>query len=108
MNDNFVNDTKTDEIDFSFYVSVILKRIWLLIGVVFICVVGAVAVNILMQPKYKASVLMMIDKEESGKIETTAFSSWASDEDYYRTQYKLLESRTLLEKVYKNMKANKE
>ena len=103
MNDNFVNDTKTDEIDFSFYVSVILKRIWLLIGVVFICVVGAVAVNILMQPKYKASVLMMIDKEESGKIETTAFSSWASDEDYYRTQYKLLESRTLLEKVYKNM-----
>ena len=46
MNDNFVNDTKTDEIDFSFYVSVILKRIWLLIGVVFICVVGAVAVTV--------------------------------------------------------------
>ena len=103
MSDNFVNDTNNDEIDFSFYISVILKRIWLLIGLVFICVAGAVVVNMLMQPKYKSSVLMMIDREESGKIETTSFGSWASDEDYYRTQYKLLESRTLLEKVYKNM-----
>ena len=92
MSDNFVNDTNNDEIDFSFYISVILKRIWLLIGLIFICVAGAVVVNMLMQPKYKSSVLMMIDREESGKIETTSFGSWASDEDYYRTQYKLLES----------------
>ena len=103
MNENFVNDTKSEEIDFAFYISVVLKRIWLLIGVVFISIAAAVAVNMLMQPKYKASVLMMIDREDSGKIETSSFGSWASDEDYYRTQYKLLESRTLLEKVYKNM-----
>ena len=104
MNENFVNDTNNNaEIDFTFYISVILKRIWLLIGVVIICVVAAVVVNMLMQPKYKASALMMIDREDSGKIETSSFGSWASDEDYYRTQYKLLESRTLLEKVYKNM-----
>lgn len=104
MNENFINNAKTDEIDFTFYVSVILKRIWLLIGIVFICIVGAVVANMLIQPKYKASVLMMIDREDSGKIETSSFGSWASDEDYYRTQYKLLESRTLLEKVYRDMK----
>ena len=103
MNENFVNDTKSDEIDFAFYISVILKRIWLLIGVIFISVAAAVAVNMLMQPKYKASVLMMIDREDSGKIETSSFGSWASDEDYYRTQYKLLESRSLLEKIYRQM-----
>lgn len=104
MNENFINATNTnDEIDFTFYISVIFKRIWLLIGIVFICIAAAVAVNMLMQPKYKASVLMMIDREDSGKIETSSFGSWASDEDYYRTQYKLLESRTLLEKVHKNM-----
>lgn len=103
MNENFVNDTKNDEIDFAFYISVILKRIWLLIGVIFISVAAAVAVNMLMQPKYKASVLMMIDREDSGKIETSSFGSWASDEDYYRTQYKLLESRSLLEKVHRQM-----
>ena len=103
MNENFVNTNSNDEIDFTFYISVIFKRIWLLMGVIFICVAAAVAVNMLMQPKYKASVLMMIDREDSGKIETSSFGSWASDEDYYRTQYKLLESRTLLEKVHKNM-----
>ena len=103
MNENFANTNNNDEIDFTFYISVIFKRIWLLVGVVFICVAAAVAVNMLMQPKYKASVLMMIDREDSGKIETSSFGSWASDEDYYRTQYKLLESRTLLEKVHKNM-----
>jgi len=104
MSENFTNDTNNNaEIDFTFYISVILKRIWLLIGIVIICVASAVVVNMLMQPKYKASVLMMIDREDSGKIETSSFGSWASDEDYYRTQYKLLESRTLLEKVYKNM-----
>ena len=104
MSENFTNDINDNaEIDFTFYISVILKRIWLLIGVVIICVAAAVVVNMLMQPKYKASVLMMIDREDSGKIETSSFGSWASDEDYYRTQYKLLESRTLLEKVHNNM-----
>ena len=105
MNEKIINDAANGDeiIDFTFYISVILKRIWLLIGIVFICVSAAVAVNMLMQPKYKASVLMMIDREDSGKIETSSFGSWASDEDYYRTQYKLLESRTLLEKVHKNM-----
>lgn len=104
MSENFTNDINDNaEIDFTFYISVILKRIWLLIGVVIICVAAAVVVNMLMQPKYKASVLMMIDREDSGKIETSSFGSWASDEDYYRTQYKLLESRTLLEKVHNKM-----
>ncbi|MBQ6224501.1 MAG: polysaccharide biosynthesis tyrosine autokinase, partial [Campylobacter sp.] len=66
-------------------------------------ILGAVIVNILMQPRYKASVLMMIDRENSGRIDQTSFGSWTSDEDYYRTQYQLLETRTLLEKVYKDL-----
>lgn len=105
MNENFVNE-KEQEIDLFFYLSVIVKRIWFLIGVVFIGVLAAVAVNMFMQPVYKSSVLMMIDREEAGRIETTSFGSWATDEDYYRTQYKLLESKSLLEKVYTNMELN--
>lgn len=103
MNNNFANNEKYDEIDIAFYISVILKRFWLLVGIIFIGVICAVVINMLVQPRYKASVLMMIDREDSGKIEAPSFSSWTSDEDYYRTQYKLLESRTLLEKVYNDM-----
>lgn len=102
-NENFSNTNQEQEIDFSFYFSVILKRIWLLAGFVFVGVLAALAVNTFMQPVYKSTVLMMIDREDAGKIETTSFGSWASDEDYYRTQYKLLESRSLLEKVSNKM-----
>lgn len=96
-----------EQIDFSYYFSVVLKHVWLLFSVVCIGIFTAVLVNIFMQPVYKASVLMMIDREDAGKIETSSFGSWTSDEDYYRTQYKLLESRSLLEKVYKNMDLNR-
>lgn len=104
QNDINNNLTNNDEIDFSYYLSVLLKHIWLIIGFVIIGILAAVCVNLFMQPQFKAVTLLMIDRENAGKIDTTSFGSWASDEDYYRTQYKLLESRTLLEKVHKDMK----
>ena len=97
------NTQETDNLDFSYYFGVILKRFWLLLLIVAISVSAAVAVNILMKPVYKTSALMMINREDSGKIDNNSISSWTSDEDYYRTQYKLLESRTLLEQVYNDL-----
>ncbi|MDD6172790.1 MAG: polysaccharide biosynthesis tyrosine autokinase [Elusimicrobia bacterium] len=89
-----------DNLDFSYYFGVILKRFWLLLLIMTISVSAAVAVNVLMRPVYKTSALMMINREDSGKIDSNTITSWNSDEDYYRTQYKLLESRTLLQQVY--------
>ncbi|MDD3064649.1 MAG: polysaccharide biosynthesis tyrosine autokinase [Endomicrobiaceae bacterium] len=100
MTDNANNN---NNLDFSYYLTVILKHFWLIATIAIIGIFGAVVANILIQPVYKASVLMMIDREESGKIETNSLGSWTTDEDYYRTQYKLLESRTLLEKVHKKL-----
>ena len=90
-------------IDFSFYFQAALKHWRLVVFMLFLGILGAVLVNALMQPRYKATVLMMIDRENAGRIDQTPFGSWTSDEDYYRTQYKLLESKTLLEKVYKDL-----
>lgn len=103
QNDINNNTNNNEEIDFSYYLSVLLKHIWLILGFIVMGVVAAVCVNTFMQPQYKAVTLLMIDRENAGKIDTNSFGSWASDEDYYRTQYKLLESRTLLEKVHKDM-----
>lgn len=95
-----MNDIQREEtIDFSFYFQIILKHWRLICFMLFFSLLGAILTNALMRPRYKATVLMMIDRENSGRIEQTPFGSWASDEDYYRTQYKLLESKTLLEKV---------
>jgi len=92
-----------ENIDFSFYFQAILKHWRLIVFMLFFGFLGAILVNALMQPRYKATVLMMIDRENSGKIDQVPFGSWTSDEDYYRTQYKLLESKTLLEKVHKDL-----
>lgn len=97
------NNNQEETLDFSFFFEAFLKHWRLIVFVAFLGVLGAVLANILMQPRYKASVLMMIDRENSGRMEQTSFGSWASDEDYYRTQYQLLETRTLLEKVYKDL-----
>ena len=97
------NNTEQETIDFSFYLEAFLKHWRLIIFMAFLGIIGAVVINTLMQPRYKASVLMMIDRENSGRIEQVSFGSWTSDEDYYRTQYELLESRTLLEKIYKDL-----
>ena len=106
MNDNFlnnVNNAPNEDIDLMYYVAIILKRIWLLIGAIVICVLAAVMVNMYMQPKYKSAALLLIDKESTGKIDSSTYGSWSSDREYYGTQHKLLQSRTLLEKVYNKM-----
>lgn len=97
------NTTEQENIELSFYLEAFLKHWRLIVFMAFLGVLGAIVVNTLMQPRYRASVLMMIDRENSGRIEQVSFGSWTSDEDYYRTQYELLESRTLLEKIYKDL-----
>ncbi len=92
-----------EDLDFSWYIQVILKRFWLIAGFVIIGIVCAVLVNIFMRPMYKATALLMIEKEQAGKIDVSPIGSFSAEEDYYRTQYKLLESRSLLEKVYKGL-----
>lgn len=98
-----MNEIKEENIDFSFYFQALIKHWVLILCMIALGVGSGLLINALMQPRYKATVLMMIDRENSGRIEQMTFGSWASDEDYYRTQYKLLESKTLLEKVYKDL-----
>ena len=97
------NINNNEELDFSYYINVIFKRFWLIVAFVALGLVGAILVNVFMRPAYKATVLMMINQEDAGKIDASPYGSFTSEEDYYRTQYQLLESRSLLEKVYRNM-----
>lgn len=96
--------TTNEELDLSYCINLVFKRFWLLVAMVALGLVAAVLVNLLMRPAYKATALMMINKEDAGKIDATPYGSFASEEDYYRTQYQLLQSRSLLSKVYTKMK----
>ena len=99
-----MENTTNEEFDLSYCINLVFKRFWLLVAMVALGLVAAVLVNLLMRPAYKATALMMINKEDAGKIDATPYGSFASEEDYYRTQYQLLQSRSLLSKVYTKMK----
>ena len=98
-----MNTNTTEELDLNEMVGIIFKRFWLIAGLVVFGLVGAVLVNTFMRPRYEATALLMINKEDAGKLDVTPYGSFVSEEDYYRTQYQLLESRSLLEKVYRQL-----
>ena len=98
---------QNEELDLSYYLNIIFKRFWLLVAIAALGLVAAVLVNLFMRPAYKATALMMINQEDAGKIDVSSYASFASAEDYYRTQYQLLKSRSLLGKIYQNMGLNR-
>ena len=97
------NVTTREELNVSEIFHILCKRFWLISALAALGVVAALLVNVLMRPAYRAGVLLMINQENAGKLDATPYGSFTAEEDYYRTQYKLLESRSLLEKVYHQM-----
>ena len=100
------NNTLNNEIDFTYYLEVVLKRFWIIVAFILLGILAAALVNNFMRPAYKATAVLMINQEDAGKINTNPYGSFSSEEDYYRTQYQLLQSRTLLERIYKKMELN--
>ncbi len=81
----------------------VFKRFWLIVGLAVLGMIAAILVNTFMRPMYQATALLMINKEDAGKLDASPYGSFMSEEDYYRTQYQLLESRSLLERVYQQL-----
>jgi len=100
------NNNNNEELDLTEVFNIILKRFWLILGLAICGIAAAVTVNTLMRPIYGATALLMINQEDAGKIDSNPYRSFISEEDYYRTQYQLLESRSFLERVYKKLDLN--
>ena len=89
-----------EELDIASLFGMVFKHFWLIVATALLGLLAAILVNTFMRPVYEATVLMMINQENAGKIDDLSYGSFTSMEDYYRTQYQLLESRSLLERVY--------
>lgn len=89
-----------EELDITDLMSLVFKHFWLIVATSLLGILAAILVNTFMRPVYESSALLMINQENAGKIDDSPYGSFASMEDYYRTQYQLLESRSLLESVY--------
>ncbi|MCI4445644.1 MAG: polysaccharide biosynthesis tyrosine autokinase [Candidatus Aminicenantes bacterium] len=106
MTDNFVEPQpdETGEIDLRKYVDIIIRRRWTIISVTIIAVVVTLLVSLATRPTYTAKGTVMIEKEPNILSFEDIFQIETFRDDYFQTQYKLLQSRSLAERTIDKLK----
>ena len=88
-----------------------LRRRWRTAAAFVVLVTGATAVaSFSMRPVYRAAALVLIEKENGNTLTREEVSVDSRDADYYQTQYEIIKSRRLAERVVEdlNLKSNPE
>jgi capsular exopolysaccharide synthesis family protein len=91
------------EIDFSRYVAILSRRRWIVLLAAVVVIVATTTYAFLATPIYRASTLLNIE-QPTKSINSEITSNREQDEDYFDTQFKLMTSDTLLERVYADLK----
>ena len=87
------------------YWKVIWKRRWTVLALFLIVLITTAVATFTMKPIYRGTTSIQINKENPQVMDfKEIFSVNMWDLDYYQTQYKILESRTLTKRVIQNLK----
>jgi capsular exopolysaccharide synthesis family protein len=87
------------------YWKVIQKRRWIVIAFFFIVLIATAVGTFAMKPIYRGTATIQINKENPQIVDfKEIFAVNTMDMDYYQTQYKILESRTLAKRVIQTLK----
>ena len=87
------------------YWKVIQKRRWVVIAFFFIVLTATAVGTFTMTPIYRSTATIQINKENPQIVDfKEVFAVNTMDTDYYQTQYKILESRTLARRVIQTLK----
>jgi capsular exopolysaccharide synthesis family protein len=96
-------DTETGEQGFDFwkYVRIALKYRWLITGIVLTSLLVAAVLTFLMTPIYRATASLQIDRETMNivKVDGVQPDEGTAGMEFFQTQYELLASRALAERV---------
>jgi capsular exopolysaccharide synthesis family protein len=92
-------------LDLHEYWSIISKRRWLILGITAACLSVAALVTLMRQPLYTSSVRLQIDRNVARIIDGgTAIPVEGTDAEFLKTQYELLKSRSLAERVASSLR----
>lgn len=84
------------EVELRDYWKVILKRKWTILSFTFIVLIATGVMTFTTKPLYRATATIQINRENPQIVDfKEIFSANTADWDYYQTQYKILESRSL-------------
>ncbi len=93
------------------YLRVLSGRRWILAAFLTFVMVAAVVSNFMVKPVYTATVTIKIDKETPNILAFKgAYEAGQNDDGYYQTQYRILKSRNIADRVIRklNLGGNKE
>ena len=88
-----------DEIDLLAYWRILLKRRWLVLGILATVSTVSLLMTLMATPIYRATAVMQIDNEEQNVVQVGVVSAQGGDPQFQQTQYELLKSRSLAERV---------
>ena len=93
------------EVNLRDYWKVIQKRRWMIIASFLIVVITTTVATFTMKPIYRGTTTIQINKENPQIVDfKEIFAVNTMDIDYYQTQYKILESRSLAKRVIHSLK----
>lgn len=90
-----------DSIDLLSYWHIILKRRWMVLGVLGIIFLTSLVGTLLTTPIYRATAILQIERQSVQVLETQGVMPTEDiyADDFYQTQYELLKSRALAQRV---------
>ena len=100
------DDTEDDSISLREYWDIIVKRKWTIVTLLTIVVVGVMTATFLMTKIYRASLTLQIEQQEAKILATpgvTTNEPMYESQDFYQTQYELLKSDALAERVIEQL-----
>ena len=95
------------QIDLLQYLHVLIKRRWLIVSIVAAALVVAVLYTLMQTPLYTSAVRLQIDRSVAKVVEGGSVTPTDTDTDdleFMKTQYVLLEGRTMAERVASALK----
>lgn len=106
MNENYVEpqELETAEIDLRKYIEIFYRRRWTIISLIIISAALSLIVSFVTRPVYKARGTVMIEKEPNILSFEDIFQIETFRDDYFQTQYKLLQSRSLADRTIERLK----
>ncbi len=88
------------------YMRIVLRWKWVIIGAIVAALVAGIIITLLTTPLYTATASIEISRETDRvtKLEGVQSETASQDLEFYQTQYGLLKSRSLAERVAKKLK----
>lgn len=97
------------DFDFDALIGIILRRRWVIAAVTVVSFVAALILSSTQPPVYRAQALVHIERErDSSSFSQNSNLVERSKDDYYQTQYRLLTSYSLVERLHASLNLEKD